>query len=52
MIEEFLEGNLAETLRGRIEDTLLDLPKGLEPEEAAVIALLQRRLAKRSRRRK
>jgi DNA topoisomerase-1 len=51
VIDEFLEGTLAETLRGKIEDTLLDLPRGLESDEAAVVALLQRRLAKRKRRR-
>jgi DNA topoisomerase-1 len=51
VIDEFLEGTLAETLRGKIEDTLLDLPDGLGSDEAAVVALLQRRLAKRKRRR-
>ena len=38
--------------RGQIEDKLLELPQGLESDEAAVVALLQRRLAKRKRRRK
>jgi DNA topoisomerase-1 len=52
VIDEFLEGTLADTLRGQIEDHLLDLPQGLESDEAAVVALLQRRLAKRKRRRK
>jgi DNA topoisomerase-1 len=52
VIDEFLEGTLADTLRGQIEDKLLELPQGLESDEAAVVALLQRRLAKRKRRRK
>jgi DNA topoisomerase-1 len=52
VIDEFLEGTLADTLRGQIEDRLLELPQGLDSDEAAVVALLQRRLAKRKRRRK
>jgi DNA topoisomerase-1 len=52
VIDEFLEGTLADTLRGQIEDRLLELPHGLDSDEAAVVALLQRRLAKRKRGRK
>ncbi|MGE3983332.1 MAG: DNA topoisomerase IB [Dehalococcoidia bacterium] len=52
VIDEFLEGTLADTLRGQIENRLLDLPEGLGSDEAAVVALLQRRMARRKRRRR
>ena len=52
VIDEFLDGTLADTLRGQMEERLLELPQGLESDEAAVVALLQRRLAKRSGRRR
>lgn len=51
VIDEFLEGTLAATLRSKIEGRLLNLPNGLSAEEAAVVALLQRRMTRRKRRR-
>jgi len=50
VIDEFLDGTLAKTLKRHIEDRLLHLPSGLDPDEAAVVALLQGRLARRKRR--
>jgi DNA topoisomerase-1 len=49
VIDEFLEGTLADTLRSRIEADLIDLPEGLGAEEAAVLALLQERLRRNGR---
>jgi DNA topoisomerase-1 len=41
-----MDGSLIQTLKHRAEEELSESMKGLEPEEAAVLALLQQRLAR------
>jgi DNA topoisomerase-1 len=41
----YLDGSLRATLQDRVEENLRDELKGLRPEEAAVLAFLQKRLA-------
>jgi DNA topoisomerase-1 len=45
VIDAYLDGTLATTLKKRVEKHLAKHLKGLRPEEAAVLALLQTRLA-------
>lgn len=45
IIESYVSGDLLKALKRRAEDELRDNISGLTPEEAAVLALLQRRLA-------
>ncbi len=45
VLDTYMEGSLIETLRKRAENELTDSIAGLDPEEAAILALLQRRLA-------
>jgi DNA topoisomerase I len=44
ILEAYLDGSMVETLRQRAEEEMADV-RHLKPEEAAVLALLQRRLA-------
>ena len=46
IIETYLDGSLADSLQQRVEDKLKKQLKSLRPEEAAVMALLQERLAR------
>jgi DNA topoisomerase-1 len=46
VIEAYMDGSLIQTLKHRAEEELSESMKGLEPEEAAVLALLQQRLAR------
>jgi DNA topoisomerase-1 len=46
VIEAYMDGSLIQTLKHRAEAELSESMKGLEPEEAAVLALLQQRLAR------
>ncbi len=46
VIDAYLDGSMTETLKGRAEDLLTDEVGGLKPEEAAVLAFLQQRLAR------
>lgn len=45
VLDTYLEGTLAETLKQRAEQELTDALHDLRPEEAAVLALLRQRLA-------
>jgi DNA topoisomerase-1 len=45
VIDSYLEGSLLEALKDQIQDELTDALASLPPEEAAVLALLHRRLA-------
>lgn len=45
ILEAYLDGSLVETMKAEIEAVLKDEIAGLEPEEAAVLAFLQKRLA-------
>ena len=47
IIEAYLDGTLIAMLQSEIESLLKDELQGLEPEEAAVLAFLQKRLAGR-----
>jgi len=54
IVDTYLDGSMLETLQGRAEAELKDRLKRLQPEEAAVLGLLQQRLkqeAKMARRR-
>jgi DNA topoisomerase-1 len=46
VIDAYMDGSLVHTLKQRAEEELRESVKGLEPEEAAVLALLQQRLAR------
>jgi DNA topoisomerase-1 len=46
VIDSYLEGTLLEALQGRIEQEIKESLHNLRPEEAAVLALLQQRLAR------
>lgn len=46
VIDAYLEGSMAETLKSRAETMLSTSLSDLEPEEAAVLAILQQRLAR------
>ena len=46
VIDAYMDGSLVTTLKVRAEEELSDSLKGLEPEEAAVLGLLQQRLAR------
>jgi DNA topoisomerase I len=46
VVNGFLEGELLEQLKCKVESELRDEIEGLRPEEAAVLAFLQRRLAR------
>ena len=46
IIDAYLEGTLIDTLQQRAEQELADSMPALRPEEAAVLALLQQRLAR------
>ena len=43
IIDDYLDGNLVETFRRRVEHELRQTSNGLSPEEAAVLALLRKR---------
>ena len=45
MINAYLDGSLLEDVKEEVECELRDDLDGLEPEEAAVLAMLQKRLA-------
>ncbi len=45
VIDSYLDGSMLETLQQRVEQELEESPHGLQPEERAVIRLLQQRLA-------
>ena len=45
VLNAYLDGSLRATLRDRVEENLRDELGGLRPEEAAVLAFLQKRLA-------
>jgi len=45
VIDSYLDGSMVETLKQQAEDELRDVLGDLQPEEAAVMALLHRRLA-------
>ena len=49
ILDEYLEGTMLEALRDRARAGILRCLKDLEPEEAAVMVLLERRLAAESR---
>jgi DNA topoisomerase-1 len=46
VIDAYLDGSMTRTLKGRAEDLLANDLSGLKPEEAAVLAFLQQRLAR------
>lgn len=46
VIDAYLDGSMTETLKSRAEELLSTMPGGLKPEEAAVLAFLQQRLAR------
>jgi DNA topoisomerase-1 len=46
LIDTYMEGELAKSLKRRVEQKLKRALRALRPEEAAVLALLQQRLAK------
>ena len=46
VLDAYMDGALLATLKQRAEQTIADSLDGLEPEEAAVLALLQQRLAR------
>jgi DNA topoisomerase I len=48
VINAYLDGSMTRTLKGRVEDLLTKDVGGLKPEEAAVLAFLQQRLASES----
>ena len=52
VIEAYLDGSLVETLKQRAEGQLRGGLRELRPEEAAVLGVLQQRLAREQRRRK
>jgi DNA topoisomerase-1 len=45
VLDAYLDGTMLEGLRGRAEESLVEDLKDLQPEEAAVLAMLERRLA-------
>jgi DNA topoisomerase-1 len=49
VVESYLEGDLAESLRRQAEESLLSNAGGLNPDEAAVLALIRTRLHRRGR---
>lgn len=46
VLDAYLDGTMLETLRQRAEQEIADALSGLKPEEAAVLTLLQQRLAR------
>ena len=50
VVDAYLDGTMADTLRQRAETTLASNLRSLRPEEAAVLSLLQQRLKRDSRR--
>ena len=50
VFESYLDGSLIESLKTRAERELSGSLTGLKPEEAAVLALLQQRLAREAER--
>ena len=52
VLDSYLDGTMLETLRQRARDVMDDDLADLRPEEAAVLALLQRRLAREGRERR
>ena len=50
IIDAYMDGSLAQTLKHRAEAELSKSLNGLEPEEAAVLALLQQRLSREAAR--
>jgi DNA topoisomerase-1 len=50
VIDSYLDGSLVQVLKQRAEAELSDSLRGLEPEEAAVLALLQQRLSREAER--
>jgi DNA topoisomerase-1 len=46
VIDAYIDGSLAQNLKERAEEELSDSLEGLDPEEAAVLAFLQQRLAR------
>ncbi len=50
VIDSYLDGTMLDVLRGRAEEELRASLSRLEPEEAAVLALLQQRLKREARR--
>ena len=46
IIDAYMDGSLVQTLKRRAEAELSESLRGLEPEEAAVLAFLQQRLAR------
>ena len=46
MLDAYLEGSMIETLQQRAEEEMAESLGDLKPEEAAVLALLQNRLAR------
>ncbi|HYI15676.1 MAG TPA: hypothetical protein VEX37_09805, partial [Thermomicrobiales bacterium] len=49
VIEAYLDGSMTETLKSRAEELLTTGLGDLPPEEAAVLAFLQQRLAREAR---
>jgi DNA topoisomerase-1 len=45
VLDAYLDGTMLEGLRARAEESLVQDLQDLEPEEAAVLAMLERRLA-------
>jgi DNA topoisomerase-1 len=45
VLDAYLDGTMLEGLRARAEESLVEDLKDLQPEEAAVLAMLERRLA-------
>lgn len=52
IIDAYVDGSLLSTLQSRVEDELVENLPRLTPEEAAVVALLQQRLAREVEQRK
>jgi len=48
VLDAYLDGTMLEGLRARAEESLVQDLHGLQPEEAAVLAMLERRLAQES----
>jgi DNA topoisomerase-1 len=46
VLDAYMDGTMLEGLRARAEESLVEDLKDLQPEEAAVLAMLERRLAK------
>ena len=46
MVDAYLDGSLVESLKAEVEAELREELAGLQPEEVAVLAFLQRRLAR------